>query len=150
MQGRGRPGQSGPLDGAGRRSVYQAVNRNFLNPFMITFDTPQPASAVGRRSQSNVPAQALILLNSEFVHQQAVVWAQRLKALQPPERRVETAWLQAFARSPLPAESAAADEFLKAAAAELAVPAEAALENESVLSQLCHVLLNKKELIYLE
>ncbi|MFM7862609.1 MAG: DUF1553 domain-containing protein, partial [Planctomycetaceae bacterium] len=49
MQGRGRPGQSGPLDGAGRRSVYQAVNRNFLNPFMVTFDTPQPASAVGRR-----------------------------------------------------------------------------------------------------
>lgn len=150
MQGRGRPGQSGPLDGAGRRSVYQAVNRNFLNPFMVTFDTPQPASAVGRRSLSNVPAQALILLNSEFVHQQAVVWAQRLKAGQPAERRVETAWLQAFARSPLPAESVAADEFLKAAAAELGVPAEAALDNESVLAQLCHVLLNKKELIYLE
>ncbi|MFM8729660.1 MAG: DUF1553 domain-containing protein, partial [Planctomycetaceae bacterium] len=99
---------------------------------------------------SNVPAQALILLNSEFVHQQAVVWAQRLKAGQPAERRVETAWLQAFARSPLPAESVAADEFLKAAAAELGVPAEAALDNESVLAQLCHVLLNKKELIYLE
>ncbi len=150
MQGRGRPGQSGPLDGAGRRSVYQAVNRNFLNPFMVTFDTPQPASAVGRRSQSNVPAQALILLNSEFVHQQATVWAQRLKAQQPPDRRVETAWLQAFARLPEPAEAAAATEFLKVAAAELGAPAESATDNEAVLAQLCHALLNKKELIYLE
>lgn len=38
MQGRGRPGESGPLDGAGRRSIYQMVRRNFLNPFMLTFD----------------------------------------------------------------------------------------------------------------
>lgn len=150
MQGRGRPGQSGPLDGAGRRSVYQAVNRNFLNPFMITFDTPQPATAVGRRSQSNVPAQALILLNSEFVHQQAMVWAQSLKAQQPPDRRVETAWLQAFARLPLPAEAAAADEFLKAAAVELGVPSESATDHDAVLAQLCHALFNKKELIFLE
>lgn len=150
MQGRGRPGQSGPVDGAGRRSIYQAVNRNFLNPFMITFDTPQPASAVSRRSLSNVPAQALILLNNEFVHQQAKVWAQRLKSQQPPERRVEQAWLLAFARPPLPAESAAADEFLKATAAEFGVPSESAVDNEAVLAELCHALLNKKELIYLE
>jgi hypothetical protein len=126
------------------------VNRNFLNPFMITFDTPQPATAVGRRSQSNVPAQALILLNSEFVHQQAMVWAQSLKAQQPPDRRVETAWLQAFARLPLPAEAAAADEFLKAAAVELGVPSESATDHDAVLAQLCHALFNKKELIFLE
>ncbi|MGE0377795.1 MAG: PSD1 and planctomycete cytochrome C domain-containing protein [Planctomycetaceae bacterium] len=33
MEGRGRPEQSGPVDGAGRRSLYIAVRRNFAEPF---------------------------------------------------------------------------------------------------------------------
>src|SRR5206468_709075 len=33
QQGRGRP-ESGPLDGAGRRSIYLSVRRNFLSPFL--------------------------------------------------------------------------------------------------------------------
>ena len=57
---------------------------------------------------------------------------------------METAWLQAFARLPEPAEAAAATEFLKVAAAELGAPAESATDNEAVLAQLCHALLNKK------
>ena len=32
LEGRGRPAATGPLDGDGRRSVYLAVRRNFLNP----------------------------------------------------------------------------------------------------------------------
>ena len=74
MEGRGRPGRNGPLDGNGRRSIYIEVRRNFLSPLMRTFDTPQPFSTVGRRNQSNVPAQALILLNDPFVRQQTDLW----------------------------------------------------------------------------
>ena len=59
--GRGRPKNSGPMDGNGRRSIYVAVRRNFLSPFMLTFDTPVPFSSMGKRNVSNVPAQALIL-----------------------------------------------------------------------------------------
>ena len=44
---------------------------------MLAFDTPIPFSTVGRRNVSNVPAQALILLNDPFVHEQAAVWAER-------------------------------------------------------------------------
>ena len=71
MQGRGRPGASGPLDGARRRSVYQEVRRNFLNPFMLVFDEPIPTTTVGARSVSNVPAQGLTLMNDPFVRGQA-------------------------------------------------------------------------------
>src|SRR5439155_6725794 len=39
MGGRGRP-EGGPLDGAGRRSIYIAVRRNFIPPMMLAFDTP--------------------------------------------------------------------------------------------------------------
>src|ERR1700756_4391774 len=69
--GRGRPGASGPLDGAGRRTVYLNVRRNFLNPMLLAFDYPIPFSTNGRRSVSNVPAQALSLMNNPFVLEQA-------------------------------------------------------------------------------
>lgn len=150
MQGRGRPGQSGPVDGAGRRSIYQAVNRNFLNPFMLTFDTPQPASAVARRSRSNVPAQALIMLNSEFLHGQADFWAGKL--LEQPEGmdRVGLAWRQAFGREPDAAERGSIDGWLAAIAAERQSAPADLLRDRAILTELCHALLNKKELLFLE
>ena len=77
MTGRGQPSQSGPLDGNGRRSIYLESRRNFLSPFMLAFDTPIPFSTVGRRNVSNVPAQALILMNDPFVAEQAEKWANR-------------------------------------------------------------------------
>ena len=79
MQGRGRPG-SGPLDGDGRRSIYISVRRNFLSPMMLAFDTPIPFSTIGRRNISNVPAQALILMNDPFVSEQAKLWARQILA----------------------------------------------------------------------
>jgi hypothetical protein len=150
MQGRGRPGQSGPVDGAGRRSIYQAVNRNFLNPFMLTFDTPQPASAVARRSRSNVPAQALIMLNSEFLHGQSEVWATKL--LEQPEGvdRLDLAWRQAFGRQPDAGERNSVTAWLDSIATERGAKAADLLRDKAVLTELCHALFNKKELLFLE
>lgn len=150
MQGRGRPGNSGPLDGAGRRSVYQSVNRNFLNPFMLTFDTPQPATTVGRRARSNVPAQALIMLNSEFVHAQADVWAKRLAASPQETDLLNLAYQQAFARIPTEPERAAMTQFLNDVATTRQIDPNTAIRNEAVLREVCHVLLNKKELLYID
>ena len=67
----GRPKTSGPLDGNGRRSLYVNVRRNFLTPILTAFDFPPPLVTAGRRDVSNVPAQALILMNDPFVAQQA-------------------------------------------------------------------------------
>ena len=83
MEGRGRPGQSGPLDGDGRRSFYLNVRRNFLNPMFLAFDTPVPFSTMGRRNVSNVPAQALTLMNDPLVVRQARLWAERRWRLAP-------------------------------------------------------------------
>src|SRR5207245_6893563 len=101
LEGRGRPDASGPLDGDGRRSVYVAVRRNFLPAMMLAFDTPSPFSTVGRRTVSNVPAQALILMNDPFVHQQAERWGQRVLAGPGNVReRIEGMFASAFARPP--------------------------------------------------
>src|SRR5205823_7911685 len=102
MVGRGRPGTSGPLDGDGRRSVYLNVRRNFLNPMFLAFDYPIPFTTIGRRSVSNVPAQALTLLNNPFVVQQANLWARRVLAAPglTPGGRVARMYVSAFGREP--------------------------------------------------
>ncbi len=87
MVGLGRPSESGPLDGNGRRSVYLEVRRNFPPPMLVAFDTPTPLGTVGRRNVSNVPAQALMLMNDAFVSEQAERWAERL--LKEGKRRSE-------------------------------------------------------------
>ncbi|HBE69498.1 MAG TPA: hypothetical protein DDW52_15240, partial [Planctomycetaceae bacterium] len=86
MQGRGRPSKNGPADGHKRRSIYIAVRRNFLSPFMQTFDRPPPFSSMGRRNVSNVPAQSLILLNDPMVHDVANQWAARFTSLSNDRR----------------------------------------------------------------
>jgi cytochrome c553 len=147
LEGRGKPGVSGPLDGDGRRSIYQSVRRNFLNPFFLAFDTPIPFSTVGRRQVSNVPAQALILLNDPFVQQQAALWAKEVLArpLMPPER-IHSMYLTAFGRAPTNDESAACLEFIDEQAKR-----HGTKQNElKPWADLAHTLFNMKEFIYLD
>ena len=44
----------------------------------LAFDTPVPFSTMGRRNVSNVPAQALTLMNDPLVVGQARLWAERV------------------------------------------------------------------------
>jgi Protein of unknown function (DUF1553)/Protein of unknown function (DUF1549)/Planctomycete cytochrome C len=133
QEGRGRPA-SGPLDGEGRRSLYLAVRRNFASSFLAAFDTPTPFSTMGRRTVSNVPAQALILLNDPFVHLQADVWAKRVSKIDEAER-IETMYLAAFSRPPTADELAACRHYVASGGS---------------WSGLAHVLLNAKEFVFLE
>jgi len=114
MTGRGRPKKSGPLDGNGRRSVYLAMTRNFLNPFMLTFDMPSPFGPQGRRSQSNVPAQALALMNDPFVIDQASKWADRVLAMPGLNDQQRAALMieQAHGVKPTNQQAEAMDSFL--------------------------------------
>lgn len=145
QQGRGRPA-SGPLDGAGRRSLYIAVRRNFLSPMMLAFDTPIPFSTVGRRTVSNVPAQSLILMNDPFVHQMAELWARRVLS-RPGEakERIADMYQSAFGRSPSAAELAGCLEFLD----RQAKLTEARPDDPRVWTDLAHALFNVKEFIFL-
>jgi hypothetical protein len=149
MQGRGRPGTSGPIDGAGRRSIYIAVRRNFLSPMMLAFDTPIPLGTVGRRNVSNVPAQALILMNDPFVAEQAQIWAKKLLAAKDatPETRIRRMYLEALSREPTAAESAASLAFVEQQAGEYGLSAAAANGDERVWADLGHVLFNVKEFV---
>ena len=150
MDGRGRPGSAGPLDGEGRRSIYVEVRRNFLSPMMLAFDTPIPASTVGRRTVSNVPAQALILLNDPFVAEQTRVWAKKIITLEAnaPERRIQRMYLEAFARPPEEHELTEALAFMSAQGRHYGISESQCAQDERVWADIAHVLLNVKEFIF--
>ena len=147
MQGRGRPGASGPLDGQGRRSIYIEVRRNFLSPMMLAFDTPIPFNAIGQRNNSNVPAQALIMMNDPFVLDQAGKWARRLIDQEPdPSARTQRAFLAALGR---PATSQEFEEI--ALFLETQKQAYGTDVNEQQLwTDVCHIVFNLKEFIYVK
>jgi len=150
MQGRGRPGGSGPLDGNGRRSVYTEVRRNFLPPMMLAYDTPIPFSTVGARNASNVPAQALILMNDPLVVEQARKWSDRVlgEGDRSAEQRIERLYEDALGRLPTQSEAAAAVEFLDAQGREYSLASEAARRDPRVWADLAHVIWNVKEFVY--
>ena len=145
LTGRGRPAD-GPLDGDGRRSVYIAVRRNFLSPMMLAFDTPSPFSTVGRRAVSNVPAEALILMNDPFVHQQAALWAKRVVSQAGSDKeRITRMYEVAYSRPPTDLELSACLDFLTSQAKA----ADKKPDDLAVWGDLAHTLFNVKEFIYI-
>jgi hypothetical protein len=85
-----------------RRSVYVPVFRNRLCDILEVFDFPDPNAVSGSRVTSTLPTQALFLMNSPFIRQQARHAAERLladKRRDDPDR-IELAFRCALGRPP--------------------------------------------------
>jgi len=150
LKGRGRPRKSGPLDGAGRRSIYQALHRNFLPPMMLAFDMPVPFSTFGSRNISNVPSQSLTMLNDPFVEEQAACWADRITSVPAGfEERVKQVYLAAFARNPNPVEIQQARDFFDEQSALLGYQESNQQIEKELWKSYCHSIFNMKEFIFL-
>ncbi len=147
--GRGKP-SSGPLDGAGRRSMYTRIRRNFLPSLLLAFDMPVPFQAMGRRNVTNVPAQALTLMNDPFVKEQAVLWAKKTIADESltTEARIDGMYRAAFGRGPTAAERSAAIEFLNAQAVQHRVSFASQPRHEATWADFAHALINTKEFMF--
>ena len=151
MQGRGRPGESGPLDGNGRRSIYHEVRRNFLEPMMLTFDRPIPFTTFGNRNVTNVPAQSLILMNSEFVSNQAAIMAEEIISHRHEDEAaiIKHIYIKALTREPTDLELEAALGYIKLLAHSYELNDAEICESVEVWKDYCHSVFNLKEFIYL-
>ena len=143
----------GPLDGDGRRSIYLSITRMGPPKLLQLFNLPDPSVTRGRRDSTNVPAQALGLLNHPFVHQQAEVNARRLLNEAGPdiafEPLLERLFLDLFSRSPSDIERGEyADFFKQLATAHGLASNEEALKSTDVWKDLIHTLYNLKEFTY--
>ncbi|MCX8513127.1 MAG: DUF1553 domain-containing protein, partial [Chthoniobacteraceae bacterium] len=136
----------------GRRSVYLAVSRSKMNPFLGVFDAPQPFTTFGRRDITTVPAQSLTLLNGPSATKCADLWSARvLKASRPQmaEERLESMFWSAFARRPTQKEARVLLDVLERLRTESQDAASPTKAETEAWGHLAHTLINLKEFIYL-
>ena len=136
-----------------RRSVYVYMKRQLLFPMLQLFDAPTSNQSCGRREQSTVPTQALILMNDPFMQDQAGYFAHRLRSEtgHDPTRWIEHGFHLALAQSPSPSRIADARHFLdeRRQTYEKAGVIKVDAERDALID-LCHVLFNCNEFIYVE
>jgi hypothetical protein len=116
---------------------------------MLAFDTPIPFTTIGRRNVSNVPAQALILMNDPFVAEQSRHWARRVLAdsTVTASERIRRMYVDAFSHEPDAAEMAAALAFLDEQTREYGVDPRSSNTDERVWADLGHTMYNIKEFV---
>ena len=94
------------------RSVYLPQVRSVMPPFLAVFDGAESSFVVGDRSETNVPAQALFLLNNEWVIAQSDVMANDLlKQRMSDQDRITSAFERTLGRRPTSTERSATQAF---------------------------------------
>jgi hypothetical protein len=90
------------LDGQYRRGLYTWWQRSFLHPSLLAFDAPSREECTADRGRSNIPQQALVLLNDPTYVEAARAFAARIveDGGHDTPARVKWAWRQALARDP--------------------------------------------------
>jgi cytochrome c553 len=144
---RGFPG-SGPVDGNGRRSIYMELRRNFMPSFLRILGMPNGIEPIGARNVTNVPSQSLAMMNAEFTQQQAKYWAvSLLQSEQDDVARINQMHEVALSRPADEAEIAWAGSLLRDVTQMYQENGD--VDEVAVWQELCHVMMNRKEFIYL-
>jgi len=127
-----------------RRSVYIYTKRQLLMPSLELFDAPTTTDSCAMRTQSTVPTQALVLMNDEFVEEQAGYLALRAKAEAGDDlpKIVEQLFMLTLSRKPTNQRLQQSLDFLQARTK--------ASDETTALKDLAHVLLNSSEFVYIE
>ena len=113
----GPPGELFGAEASVRRSLYGRIDRQYLPSVLRSFDFANPELHSPRRYRTNVPQQALFLMNAPFTVARARALAQRVAGESPGEgevERIEGMFLYALARRPTAEERQSAQAFLHA------------------------------------
>jgi hypothetical protein len=135
-----------------RRSVYVKVFRNDPYELLQMMDAPDGFNSTAVRDVSTSPTQALLFLNGEWMLERAAILSRDLAARRGSHDEVVTQlYERLFARRPDELERAAAAEFLAGPRSPAAGgSATDAATDQQRLADLCHVLFNTNELIYVD
>ena len=142
--------------------------RSLALPIVEAFDGPDTVNTCPRRSTTTIAPQALALFNGEFTRTEARYFAERVvkEAGNDAEKQIERAYKIALVRKPTAAQKALALQFLqnqtravsqqrqKCGARKASYPAPDAKQAKQAallaLTDLCHVLINTNEFIYMD
>lgn len=119
-----------------RRSVFRFVVRTTTHPFLTTLDCPSPANLVPARNTTTTALQSLALLNNDFMLRQSNYFAERVMAEASLDSKSQAtrAFALAFGRTPSIDEAEAAESLVQSHG----------------LAQLCRMLFNANEFIYVD
>lgn len=100
-----REWQNDSGEGLYRRGLYTWWQRSFTHPSMLAFDAPSREECTAERNRSNIPQQALVLLNDPTYVEAARAFAARiLQTDGDAPKRITWAFQQALQRQPTAAE----------------------------------------------
>lgn len=117
-----------------RRTIYRFSPRGGRNPFLDTFDCPDPSVTTPRRADTTTPLQALALMNNTLVFRMADDFAARItrEVGDTKAAQIQRIYLVAYGRDADAQEIEAASRFVQ----------------EQGLSSFCRVILNSNEFLY--
>ena len=158
--GENRPGPIIPMLGEEyRRSVYVQVRRTRPLAMLDTFDLPTLDPNCTSRNVSTATPQSLMLMNSDFVLENAKLLAARLLAEAGADQaaQIELAWKLAFNRVPSPDELQAAQAFFAEQSANFAAVPTAETDPAKKPDPLvwarttfCQALFSSNEFLYVD
>jgi hypothetical protein len=93
-------------EGAYRRGLYTWWQRTFIHPGLMAFDAPNREECCAERARSNIPQQALVLLNDPTYVEAARAFAEKIvkEGGAAPAERLTWAFRRALSRKPTAAE----------------------------------------------
>ena len=138
-----------------RRALYVKSFRNDLENFLSSFDRAGGLKSVAIRDTTTTPTQALLLINGQYTLARAEKMADHL--LRQPDlttrELLERAALSAWGHPPQPDEASRCFEFVRGPeqiSDEAFAEQAANTVDAQRWSDLCHVLLNSNEFLYVE
>ena len=113
-----------------RRGLYTWWQRSYVHPSMLAFDAATREECAAERNRSNIPQQALVLLNDPSYVEAARSFAARIlrEGSGDDSERLIWAWRQALARAPLDSELSALRRLLETQRTAFAKDPEAAAQ----------------------
>ncbi len=134
-----------------RRTIYAYVKRTLLVPMLEVLDLCDTTNSAEKRSVTSIAPQALTLYNGEFMNSQAAFFADRVirEAGDDPDNQIVRAYRLALCRPPTETEFQAMKLFwikeTESRASDLSSNA-----GRDALIQICRVILNLNEFVYVE
>jgi len=116
LRGGGPPGELFGASASVRRSLYGRIDRQYLPSALRVFDFANPELHSPRRYHTNVPQQALFLMNAPFTITRSRALARRVAGEIPGgdvAGRIERMFLHVLARRPTVEEAGSARAFLR-------------------------------------
>lgn len=123
-----------------RRSIYTKIKRNKPNSMLVTFDAPDGNASIAKRNVTTTPIQSLLLANFDWPLSLANTMADvvRREATEPADQ-VSLIYWRSLQRAPTSIELDRAVAFLNQFPKDI-----------DGLPDLCHVLFNTSEFLYID